>query len=184
MIVSLKDIVKECAKGNSKAQRNLFELYYRPMFNVCIRYVKDQVEAEDLVSQGFIKVFNALNRFHYEHENGLSGWVRRIMVNECLMFLRKRSNFHLVPLDEALDVGEVDFNLEQIDSHYILKSIAELPVGYRTVLNLFIIEGYSHAEIAAFLAIKEATSRSQLAKAKVLLKNKLLSYKLMGYGER
>lgn len=183
MQVVLIEVLEGCKKGNTKAQRSLFDFYYRAMLTICIRYVTETMEAEDLLSQGFTKVFKNINKFHYEHDYGLQGWIKKIMINECLMFLRKRNNFYLVPLTEAEEVIVEDVHLEQIDAHYIYQSIAELPVGYRTVLNLYIIEGYSHAEIGSLLNIKEATSRSQLNKAKEALRHKLLPYKSMNYGK-
>ncbi|MEJ5993901.1 sigma-70 family RNA polymerase sigma factor [Pedobacter sp. Du54] len=184
MQIVLTEILEECKKGNNKAQRSLFDLYYTTMLNVCIRYVKAQTEAEDLLSQGFTKVFKNMGSFHYEHEPGFRGWIKKIMVNECLMFLRKKNNFYLVPLTEADELTVEDVQLEHIDAHYIYQCIAELPVGYRTVLNLYIIEGYSHAEIGVLLNIKEATSRSQLNKAKEALKHKLLPYKSVYHGKK
>ena len=142
------------------------------------------MEAEDLLSQGFTKIFAHISKFEYEHEHGLRAWMKKIMINECLMFLRKRHNFYLVPLNEAEEISVEDVQLEKMDSHYILQSISELPVGYRTVLNLYVIEGYSHLEIGKLLNIKEATSRSQLNKAKEALKQKLLPYKSMSHGKR
>ncbi|RYG12016.1 MAG: sigma-70 family RNA polymerase sigma factor [Chitinophagaceae bacterium] len=177
MQVVLTEILEGCKKGNNKAQRNLFDFYYNAMLVVCIRYVKEQMEAEDLLSQGFTKVFKNIGQFQYQHEHGLRGWIKKIMINECLMFLRKKNNFYLVPLTEADEVSIEDIGLEYIDANYIYQRIAELPVGYRTVLNLYVIEGYSHAEIGVLLTIKEATSRSQLNKAKEALKHKLLPYK-------
>ncbi len=184
MQIEITAVLEGCKKGNNKAQRNLFDFYYNPMLNVCIRYVKEQMDAEDLLSQGFAKVFKHIIQFNYEHENGLHGWIKKIMINECLMFLRKKANFYLVPLSEADEVVIDDVKLDHIDANYIFQSIAELPVGYRTVLNLYIIEGYSHLEISNLLNIKEATSRSQLSKAKEALKHKLLPYKSIHYGKR
>jgi len=184
MQIVITEILEGCKKGNNKAQRSLFNLYYAQMLNVCIRYIKEQTEAEDLLSQGFTKVFKNINRFQYQHEYGLRGWIKKIMINECLMFLRKKNNFYLVPLSEADEVVIDDIKLDHIDANYIFQCIAELPVGYRTVLNLYIIEGYSHLEIANLLNIKEATSRSQLSKAKEALKHKLLPYKPIHYGKR
>jgi RNA polymerase sigma factor (sigma-70 family) len=183
MQISIVEILEGCKKGNSKAQRTLFDFYYNPMLNVCIRYVKEQMEAEDLLSQAFTKVFNNISKFQYEHEYSLQGWIKKIMINECLMFLRKKNNFFLVPLTEADEITIEDVQLENIDVHYIFQSIAELPVGYRTVLNLYVVEGYNHAEISLLLNIKEATSRSQLNKAKEALKHKLLPYKSIKYGK-
>lgn len=184
MHIVLTEILEGCKKGNSKSQRNLFDFYYMPMLNICIRYVKEIIEAEDLLSQGFTKVFKNISQFQYEHEYGLQAWIKKIMINECLMFLRKRNNFYLVSLTEADEVAITDVQLEQIDAHYIYQSIAELPVGYRTVLNLYVVEGFSHAEIGVLLNIKEATSRSQLNKAKEALKHKLLPYKSVYHGKR
>jgi len=184
MQIVLTEILEGCKKGHNKAQRSLFNFYYNAMLTICIRYVKEQMEAEDLLSQGFTKVFNNIAKFQYEHEYGLQAWIKKIMINECLMSLRKRNNFYLVPLTEADEIVIEDIQLEHIDANYIYQNIAELPVGYRTVLNLYVIEGYSHAEIGILLNIKEATSRSQLNKAKEALKHKLLPYKSINYGKR
>jgi RNA polymerase sigma factor (sigma-70 family) len=184
MQIVLTEVLEGCQKGHNKAQRSLFSVYYNTMFTICIRYVKEQTDAEDLLSQGFTKVFKNIAKFQYEHEYGLQAWIKKIMINECLMFLRKRNNFYLVPLTEADEVSIEDVQLAHIDANYIYQSIAELPVGYRTVLNLYVIEGYSHAEIGTLLNIKEATSRSQLNKAKEALKHKLLPYKSINYGKR
>jgi len=177
------ELVEGCKKSNSKAQRSLFDFYYAYMFNVCQRYVRDEMHAEDMLSQGFTKVFKSIYKFNYEAEIGLRAWIKKIMINECLMWLRKKNNFNLVPLTDADDVAYDDFNLDQTDVQYILESISALPIGYKTVLNLNVIEGYSHAEISAMLNIKEATSRSQLNKAKQALKQKLLQYKQPYYGK-
>lgn len=150
------DIIEGCKKANPKAQRSLFDFYYSHMFNVCQRYVKDEMQAEDLLSQGFTKVFKNINKFNYTAEIGLRAWIKKIMVNECLMWLRKKNNFNLVPLTDADEVSYDDISLELIDAQYILSSIATLPIGYQTVLNLNVIEGYSHAEISTMLNIKEA----------------------------
>ncbi|MES2417391.1 MAG: sigma-70 family RNA polymerase sigma factor [Bacteroidota bacterium] len=177
------DLIEGCKKENSNAQRSLFDFYYDYMFNVCLRYVKDQMLAEDMLSQGFTKVFKNIRKFNLEHDNGLRGWIKRIMINECLMLLRKKNNFCLVPLTEAETLAAEEISLEKLDADFILQSIAELPIGYRTVLNLNLVEGYSHGEISAMLHIKEATSRSQLNKARQVLKQKLLYYKLNNYGK-
>lgn len=177
------ELVEGCKKGNSKAQRSLFDFYYTQMFNVCQRYVQDEMHAEDLLSQGFTKVFKHIQKFDYTAEPGLRAWVKKIMINECLMWLRKRNNFNLVPITDADDVAYNDINLDIMDVQYILSCIASLPIGYQTVLNLYVIEGYSHAEISTMLNIKEATSRSQLSKAKEALKHKLSPYGKVSYGK-
>ncbi|TCC90358.1 sigma-70 family RNA polymerase sigma factor [Pedobacter frigiditerrae] len=177
------DLIEGCKKGICSAQRSLFDFYYDYMFNVCLRYLKDEMLTEDILSQGFTKVFNGIGKFKLEKENGLRAWIKTIMINECLIFLRKKNNFFLVPLSEAENIPSPTIDFEELDSSYVLQSISELPIGYRTVLNLNVIEGYSHQEISVMLNIKEATSRSQLAKAKEVLKKKLLEYKLNYYGK-
>jgi RNA polymerase sigma-70 factor (ECF subfamily) len=153
------------------------------MFNVCLRYMKNEEDAEDMLSQGFTRVFTNIKSFEYKEEQGLRAWIKRIVINECLMELRKHTNFLLVSEDEALDIGELDNNLERLDAEYIYQAILSLPPGYRTVLNLNIIEGFSHSEISAMLNINEGTSRSQLNKARKLLREKL-SVEMNRYGRR
>lgn len=180
----LDELIKRCKKGEQRAQRILFDRYYGQMYRVCLRYMREEMLAEDRLSEGFIKVFKHISGFEYEHENALQAWIKKIMINECLMFLRKKNNFHLVPLTEAEAITVQDIHLEHIDAHYIYQCLAELPAGYRTVLNLYLIEGYSHAEIGRLLNIREATSRSQLNKAKEALKQKLLPYNTVHYGKK
>jgi RNA polymerase sigma factor (sigma-70 family) len=177
------DIIEGCKKSNGKSQRSLFDFYYAYMYNVCLRYVKDDMHAEDMLSMGFTKVFKHITQFNYEAEVGLRAWIKKIMINECLMWLRKKNNFNLVPITAADDLSYTDFNLHEMDVQYILQAMSDLPVGYKTVLNLYVIEGYNHAEIGQMLNIKEATSRSQLNKAKQLLKQRLLQFNQLNYGK-
>ena len=178
------DLIEQCKKGNGRAQRQLFDFYYDYMYNVCMRYVKDDMLTEDMLSQGFMNVFKNISKFKLDQQHGLRSWIKKIMINECLMWLRKHNNFYLVPILEAEDIAIDEPELDKIDVSFIMQCIAELPMGYRTVLNLNVVEGFSHAEIGAMLEIKEATSRSQLNKAKQLLKQKLLQYyKLSNYGK-
>ncbi|MDQ7947249.1 MAG: sigma-70 family RNA polymerase sigma factor [Pedobacter sp.] len=177
------ELLLACKKGDASAQRKLFDFYYDEMYQVCYRYVKDEMLVEDLLSQGFTKVLNKIGKFRAEKENGLRAWIKTIMINECLMQLRRRNNFYLVPLSDADELSTEEVDFDEIDQSFVRQCIAELPTGYRTVLNLYVIEGYAHAEIGKMLDIKEATSRSQLNKAKQILKQRLLSYKLSLYGK-
>ena len=143
------------------------------MFLLCFRYVNNMLDAEEVLHNGFMKVFRNLGKFKKKHEKSFKYWIRKIMINECLMFLRKRTNFKTVSIN---DVSEINFGTELIDnleSEDYLKLINNLPVGYRTVFNLYAIEGYKHHEIAKMLNISESTSRSQLSKARKLLKQKI-----------
>jgi len=135
--------------------------------------MNSSAEAEDMLSQGFMRVFNAISDFEYRDLRSLTAWIKRIMVNECLMGLRKSVNFALVSLSDHEEISYQDHGLERMEVQDILSSLNALPVGYKTVLSLFAIEGYSHKEIADALQISEGTSRSQLNKARKLLKEKL-----------
>jgi RNA polymerase sigma factor (sigma-70 family) len=162
--------IKECQSADRKAQKELFEQLYSPMFRICSRYVVQHPDAEDCMMRGFMKAFQNLERFRYEGEHSLFTWVRRIMVNESLMFLRQRHNF-LLSLDEQLNAVSLPAEaLQQIDAEELNHMILQLPTGYRTVFNLNAVEGYDHKTIAGLLGISESTSRTQLAKAKTKLK--------------
>jgi RNA polymerase sigma-70 factor (ECF subfamily) len=176
-----KEQIKLLKQGETTIQKLVFEKCFNVMFCVCQRYVIRIDEAEDCVMKGFLKAFQHINKFEFENENSFRYWLKRIMVNEALMALRKQNNFSLVNIDEAPDIGFDDHFMEQIDAQYLFDAILKLPIGYRTVLNVFIIEGYSHNEIAKALSITESTSKTQLAKAKAKLKN-LITQKQYGYG--
>lgn len=173
--------IKRLKQGDAAMQKLVFEQLFNAMFRVCQRYVSRIDEAEDCVMKGFLKAFQQIGSFEQEHENSFLFWLKRIMVNEALMALRKQNNFSLVNIDEVADIAFDDAYLQGIDAQYLFDAILKLPVGYRTVLNLFIIEGYSHQEIAKELGITESTSKTQLAKAKAKLKN-IITLKQYGYG--
>lgn len=163
--------VQLLTKGDRATQKLVFEQLFNTMFRVCHRYLARTDEAEDCVMKGFLKAFQQINRFEYQREGSFEGWLRRIMVNEALMTLRRNNNFNLVAIDDqALDVSFDDKELSALDARYLHDAIAGLPTGYRTVFNLYVVEGYSHQEIAAQLNITESTSKTQLAKAKAKLK--------------
>lgn len=170
-------IIKKCQLGDAKAQEWVYNAYATAMYRLCYRYCKSQLEAEDLLLKGFYKVFEHLPAFQYRDEKSLAGWIKKIMVNECLMFLRKTTNFNLTcSLNDQERASEISFEAEanvNFSAEAIYDFIRDLPVGYRTVFNLYVIEGYSHQEIAARLEISELTSRSQLSKAKSMLRRLL-----------
>jgi RNA polymerase sigma factor (sigma-70 family) len=172
--------IKECCKGNKAYQKQLFESLYNSMFRLCTRYVKQYADAEDCMMKGFMKMFQHMDGFVYEDENSFERWVKQIMVNECLMFLRKKHKALLFP-EESLP--QVPINAEilmQLDAEALNSLILQLPMGYRTVFNLYVVEGYDHREIASMLNINENTSRSQLMKAKSKLKA-MVEQKTMSY---
>ncbi len=173
--------IKKLKQGNAALQKQVFESFFSTMFRVCQRYVARIDEAEDCTMKGFLKAFKEIQHFEPTHENSFTFWLKRIMVNEALMALRKQNNFSLVSLDEAQALTFDDDFIQQIEAQYLFDTILTLPTGYRTVLNMYVIEGYSHQEIAKILGITESTSKTQLAKAKAKLKN-LIVQKKYGYG--
>ncbi|MDH5597576.1 MAG: sigma-70 family RNA polymerase sigma factor [Cyclobacteriaceae bacterium] len=170
---SEEQLIKDCIQGDSKAQKRLFELFSGKMLGVCLRFISEFETAEDIMIGGFIKVYDKLNQFNFE--GSFEGWIRKIMVNESLTYIRKNKHMYLQVDIEAAD-REPDFNQlgNHLEAEDLLKMIQKLPTGYRTVFNLYAIEGFSHKEIAEQLDISENTSKSQLSRARVLLKKNLL----------
>jgi RNA polymerase sigma factor (sigma-70 family) len=171
--VNEAELVRRCTKGETKSQKKLFDLFSDRFFRLALRYLKDSAEAEDTVMVAFVRIFDNLKKFAYRDKGSLEAWMRKILVNEALMSLRRRHNFHLT---ETLDSKNPEHDPEvfqQTDATYLYELILELPDGYRTVFNLHDIEGYDHREIADLLGISESTSRSQLYKAKQLLKRRI-----------
>lgn len=157
--------------GKKAAQQALYDRYSPKMFGICFRYMQDQMEAEEVMIGGFLKVFANLERFR--QDGSFEGWIRRIMVNEALTALRKRKLSWIEPLENARHQGSYSDSDLQFEAEELLQMIEKLPTGYRTVFNLYAIEGYSHKEIADLLDITESTSKSQLNRARNLLKEQL-----------
>lgn len=165
-------LVEGCRRGDAKAQRALFDKYAKPMLMLCKRYLQNDVQAEEALLTGFEKFFRTIDRFVHSVEGSVAPWLRRIMVNECLLGLRQKN---IVVLREEMPDSEADDEdvVSRMSAEEILQTIGCMPEGYRTVFNLYVIEGYSHSEIAAMLHIAEGTSKSQLAKAKSYLQTAL-----------
>ena len=181
--MSISDEIEDASTGNAAAQKVLFNRFADPMMTLCCRYVKNRQDAEEILLDGFFKFFANLSGFRYQGEAALYAWIKRIMVNECLMFLRRHHSFAVVTEDEAVTVPKAEEPLADLSAAEIFGLIVRLPVGYRTVFNLHVIEGMEHREIAALLGIAEGTSKSQLRKAKLLLR-KMLSLKGIQYVQR
>ncbi|MEO8148172.1 MAG: sigma-70 family RNA polymerase sigma factor [Bacteroidia bacterium] len=173
-IMNEEQLVKACLDGNNAAQRQFYEQYARRMMGLCLRYAVNTEEAEDFLQDGFIKVFEKMHSF--EFRGSLAGWVRRIVLNTILDRLRR--DIHLkdnVSLDNHLEVAGNDNPYQHLGAKELIKLVQSLPTGYRTVFNLFAVEGYSHKEIAQSLNISESTSKSQYLRAKEQLQKKLIS---------
>ena len=166
-------LVKECIKGNAKAQRLLFDKFSQKMLGVCLRYTKSQDEAEDALQEGFVKAFSKLKDF--SNQGSLEGWIRRIMVNTSLDAIRKNTKFMKDVSIDTVDyqIGNEDFIVEGLNAEDLMKLINSMPEGYKVIFNMFAIEGYSHQEISTTLGISESTSKSQYMRAKGYLRNRL-----------
>jgi len=175
--------VSLCRSGDKKAQKQLFERMYAPMFRVSMRYVAQHADAEDCLMLGFMKVFQNISKFNFTGDHSLFIWTRRIIVNESLMMIRQRQNLMFVVEDQITDVPIRAEVIDAIEAEALNYHIMQLPTGYRTVFNLNVIEGYDHKEIAALLNISEVTSRTQLAKAKSKLRG-MISQTTQSYGEQ
>jgi len=171
--------IKELKYGNREAQRKLYELHKVAMFKLCRMYVKDRGEAEDLLHDGFIRVFNNIDKYD-EDKGHIAGWMRRVFTNTCLMHLRKNKlifseleiNSAISTLSESIDCEELNL----LSMGQIFKLLHLLPEGYKAVFILFFIEGFRHNEISTFLGISESTSKSQLLKAKKKMRELIKSH--------
>jgi RNA polymerase sigma factor (sigma-70 family) len=176
-MVNEEAILKGCREGKRFAQKQLYEQFVSGMLAVCLRYARNRDEAEDLLQEGFIKVFQSINSFR--QQGSLEGWIRRIMINHALNQHKKnRKSPFLEDLDDVNELEIVDPNDEvtmdePIPPAVLLDLVQSLPEGYRMVFNLYVFEGYSHRDVAITLNISENTSKTQLMKARRYLKNKI-----------
>jgi RNA polymerase sigma factor (sigma-70 family) len=171
--MSIEDLIEGCIKEDRVCQRELYNMFARKMMAICMRYAKDRMEAEDMLQDGFIKVFDNVSAF--KKEGSFEGWVRRIMVNTALNKIRSRKNEFDEIDDVSLNFSFDDQLIEKMSEKDILDIIATMPLGYKYVFNLYAIEGFSHKEISESLGIEEASSRSQYSKAKKYLQQKIIS---------
>ncbi|RIV18469.1 sigma-70 family RNA polymerase sigma factor [Fibrisoma montanum] len=173
-----QQLIEQCKRGNAFAQKRLFDQYANRLFRVSLRYVRNESDAEEVLMNGFMKVFRSISNFAYRDDNGLEAWLRRIIVNEALQYLRANRSLPLFQSEETAGIQPDSNPLPDmgLDAERIYALIRELPTGYRTVFNLYAIEGYTHREIAEQLSISENTSKSQLSKARALLQQWLTNY--------
>lgn len=167
-----RDIVEKCKQGNRQAQFELYKLYSKAMYNVCLRMVKNELDAEDILQNSFVDIFTKLDTFQYQ--SSIGAWIKRVVLNNCINFL-KRNRVHFEELDERFanmeeeersNDEEAGLTVERIN-----RALFELPDGYRVVFSLYMLEGYDHKEIAEILNITEATSKSQYSRAKSKLRD-------------
>ena len=166
-----KELIAACRKENRAAQKLLYERYTPKMFGVCLRYVRNREDAEDVLVGGLFKVLTNIHSF--KGAGSFEGWIRRIVVNEALMFLRKKHNFRM-----TIEISNVELKSDvtiedELAAQDILNLLEKLPTGYRTIFNLYVVEGYKHREIAELLGISINTSKSQLILAKKRMRDLL-----------
>lgn len=169
-----EQLAESCKRKESFAQRLLYDRYVDQMYLLCVRYLSVTDDAEEVLSDAFLKCFNNINKFHYQGEGSVRAWLSKITVNECLMFLRKKKQL-IIPIEDSyhLLLSHDSDVLGALHARELMKHIRTLPVGYRTVLNLYVFEDKSHKEIAELLQISENTSKSQLFKARSMLRQKI-----------
>ncbi|MEM1320937.1 MAG: RNA polymerase sigma factor [Bacteroidota bacterium] len=173
-------IIQGCIDNKRECQRTLYDRYADQLMNICLRYTQDVPQAEDVLQNAFIKIFTKIKEFRMG-EGSFEGWMSRITVNEALMLYRKNKRTFYDNTAKELD-PEIDAEvLLQLEAEDILKLIQQLPDGFRVVFNLYVIEGYDHKEIGEMLGITASTSRSQLARAKKMLRNLLDPKKTFRY---
>ena len=176
---TLEDLLDGCKAGNRKSQEMLYKACSGKMLGVCMRYAKDHFEAEDMMQTGFIKIFKKINDFR--GEGSFEGWMRRIMVHTSIEFYRKNlRSLNVVDIDESHEqTASTAFDMSSINVKDLMRLIQNLSNGYRLVFNMYAIEGYSHKEIAEQLGITEGASKSQLSRARAILREQILN--LEGY---
>ncbi|UMB59377.1 sigma-70 family RNA polymerase sigma factor [Lutibacter sp. A80] len=168
--MGLEKLIKKCAKNDRKAQKEIYQLFAGKLFSICLKYSKNKQEAQDNFQDGFVVIFDKIEQFNFK--GSFEGWIKRVMVNTILLKYRKKTVLSIVT-EEIPDEVIVDIDDDEISLDYLLNLIQELPERYRMVFNLYVLDGCSHKEISKMLKIAEGTSKSNLARARGILKQKI-----------
>lgn len=181
--MDLKKVIKGCKSGNQFAENALFDRYYKHMYNLSKRILVNHNDVEDVLIISFNKVYRNIKKFEYRGDHSLTKWIKTIVINESIRFVKKRNKIKYDDnIPELTTHSEFDSNLSDVDVEQIYNIIESMPTGYRIVFNLFAIEGYSHKEISELLQISENTSKSQLRKARLNIIEKMNKIKKNGKG--
>lgn len=172
--MDLNQLINDCKNNDRKAQEQLYRLYSPKLFAVCLKYSRNYTEAQDNLQDGFLLIFKKIEQFAFK--GSFDGWLKRVMVNHVLQQYRTQTFLSLANEDVPEDV-EIEIDDDDISLDYLLKIIQELPDRYRLVFNLYVNDDYSHAEIAEMLSINIGTSKSNLSRARMILKEKIEQYK-------
>ena len=167
----IEKLLHECKKNDTRAQEQLYKLLAPKLFSVCLKYSRSHEEAQDNFQESFLIIFEKLHQF--KSEGSFEGWAKRLVINYILQQYRKKGTFLEIISDNIPDVDDVEIEDENVSMDYLLSIIQELPDRYRLVFNLYVIDGFSHKEIANMLEITDGTSKSNLARAKMILKEKI-----------
>lgn len=170
--MSIEQLINDCKKNERKAQEQLYKLYAPKLFSVCLKYSRNYTEAQDNLQDGFLLIFK--NIYQFSFKGSLDGWLKRVMINHVLQQYRKETLLNIVD-ENVPDEIEVEVDSEGVSSEFLMKIIQELPDRYRLVFNLYVLDGFSHQEIAEQLNINIGTSKSNLSRAKLILKEKIES---------
>ena len=166
----LEQLINDCKNRNRTAQENLYRLLSSKIFAVCLKYSRSYEEAQDNLQEGFLLIFDNIDKFHFK--GSFEGWAKRVVINFILQQYRDKKIFEIVS-ENIPEKEEVEIDAENVSMDFLVKIIQELPDRYRLVFNLYVIDGYSHKEIAEMLSISDGTSKSNLARAKSILKKKI-----------
>lgn len=178
--MSLEQLITDCKKNDAKAQSQIYKLFSRPLFSLCLKYSKNYAEAQDNLQDAFVTIFKKIDQF--SHKGSLEGWMKRITINTALQRYRSVGVFDIVNEDQIEDVA-VEVDDEEISLDFLLSIIQELPDRYRLVFNLYVLDDYSHKEVAEMLDISTGTSKSNLARARLILKEKIELYKAQAHSQ-
>jgi len=171
----LRFLIGGCVEKNLSCQRKLYELFADTLFLICLRYVKSKEDAEDILQESFLKIFDKVHT--YQGSGSFEGWLKRITINNCLRYLERKKNLQFTAEETEIEL-KVPPSYGEHDYKFLLNLIQQLPAGYQTIFNLFVLDGLSHQEIAQELNISEGTSKSQLSRARKLLQAALQKHNI------
>jgi len=170
--MSLEELIAKCKRKDIKAQSQIYQLYSGKLFALCLKYSRNFQEAQDNLQNGFITIFDKVEQYNFK--GSFEGWLKRIIINTALQTYREKNVLNLIT-EEIPEEVEIEIDEEQVSLDFLLKLIQELPNRYRLVFNLYVLDGYSHKEVANMLNISEGTSKSNLSRARVILRDKIES---------
>jgi RNA polymerase sigma-70 factor (ECF subfamily) len=173
--LSLEKLIKQCANNDRKAQKEIYQLFAGKLYSICLKYSKNKQEAQDNFQDGFVTIFEKIGQFKFN--GSFEGWMKRVMVNTVLLKYRNKTVLNIIT-DEIPDEVIVDIDEEEVSLDFLLSLIQSLPDRYRMVFSLYVLDGYSHKEISKMMQIAEGTSKSNLARARAILKQRIENHQL------